>query len=93
VVRRTVVVVAVMVPLAVMMRAVGPAPLFVLLPAVPMAALGYLRYQDMRRQQRERSCPRCELRLAYRRLGPSHGMLECPALCGYRRLVGDPAGG
>ncbi|MDP8938017.1 MAG: hypothetical protein M3O23_09875 [Actinomycetota bacterium] len=88
--RRALIVMGVMVPLGVMLRAVGPAPLFALLPAVPMAIMGYLRYQDMRRQQRENSCPTCELRLAYRRLGASHGMLECPAMCGYRRLVGDP---
>ncbi len=88
--RRTLIVMAVMIPLSVMLRAVGPAPLFALLPAVPIAIMGYLRYQEQRRQQRQNSCPRCELRLAYRRLGPNHGMLECPSLCGYRRLVGDP---
>ena len=88
--RRALIVIAVMVPLGVMLRAVGPAPLFVLLPVAPMAVLGYLRYQDMRASQRRKTCPTCELRLAYRRLGANHGMLECPALCGYRRLVGDP---
>lgn len=88
--RRALIVLAVMIPVILMVRAVGPAPLIALLPAVPMAVMGYLRYQDQRRQQRERSCPRCELPLAYRRLGSSHGMLECPALCGYRRLVGGP---
>ena len=89
-VRRALIVTAIMVPLGVMLRAVGPAPLLALLPVVPMAVLGYLRYLDMRATQRRNSCPTCELRLAYRRLGPDHGMLECPALCGYRRLVGDP---
>ena len=38
-------------------------------------------------------CPRCGLPLAYRKLGPNHGMLECPALCGYRRFVGNPSAG
>ena len=89
-VRRTLVVMAVVIPLGVLLRAVGPAPLMALLPVVPMAILGYLRYQDLLESRRRSSCPSCELRLAYRRLGPAHGMLECPALCGYRRLVGDP---
>ena len=88
--RRSLIVMAIVVPLGVMVRAVGPAPLLALLPVVPMAVLGYLRYQEMRASQRRNACPTCELPLAYRRLGPDHGMLECPALCGYRRLVGGP---
>ena len=89
-VRRALIVAAIVVPLGVMVRVVGPAPLLALLPLVPMAVLGYLRYQDMRASQRRNSSPTCDLRLAYRRLGPNPGMLECPALCGYRRLAGDP---
>ncbi len=89
-VRRMLVVMAVMIPVTAMMRAVGPAPLAAILPALPLAVIGYLRYQDMKAERKRNSCPSCELRLAYRRLGPNHGMLECPALCGYRRLVGDP---
>ena len=92
-VRRLLIVMAVMIPVGLMVRAVGPAPLAALLPVLPMGFLGYLRYREMRESQRRNSCPACELRLAYRRLGPAHGMLECPALCGYRRLVGDPTRG
>lgn len=65
--RRALIVMGMMVPLGLMLRAVGPAPLFALLP--------HLR-----------------VRLAYRRLGANHGMLERPAMRGYRRLVGDPTG-
>ena len=81
---------AVMIPVTLMMRAVGPAPLAAVLPVLPLGIIGFLRYRDMKENQRRNSCPACELRLAYRRLGPHHGMLECPSLCGYRRLVGDP---
>jgi len=81
---------AVMIPVTLMLRAVGPAPLAALLPALPLGIIGFLRYRDMKETQRQNSCPACELRLAFRRLGPHHGMLECPALCGFRRLVGDP---
>ena len=89
-VRRMLLVMAIMIPVSFMVSAVGPAPLAAVLPALPLGVIGYLRYQDMRASQRRNSCPSCELRLAYRRLGANHGMLECPALCGYRRLVGDP---
>ncbi len=57
-------------------------PLFT---ALLWLAFAWYEAQERRRPQ----CPNCELPLAYRRLGPSHGMLECPALCGYRTLVGD----
>ena len=60
-------------------------PLFM---AVPWLILGWYNAQQRRRPQ----CPNCELPLSYRPLGPTHGMLECPALCGYRRLVGNPGG-
>ena len=62
--------------------------IFPLFMAVPWLILGWYNTQERRRPR----CPTCELPLSYRRLGPSHGMLECPALCGYRKLVGDPTG-
>ena len=60
-------------------------PLFM---AVPRLILGWYKAQERRRPQ----CLNCELPLSDRRLGPSHGMLECPALCVYRKLVGNPGG-
>jgi len=59
---------------------------FPLVMAVPWLILGWYRAQEQRRPE----CPNCGLPLSYRQLGPSHGMLECPALCGYSKLVGDP---
>lgn len=58
-------------------------PLFLV---VPWLILGW--YQQKERQPP--ACPNCELPLSFRRLGPSHGMLECPSMCGYRKLVGEP---
>ena len=76
--------------LVALLRATGGVLLLPILPLVPLVAIGYVRYQQQRETQRQMSCPKCGLRLSYRRLGPSHGMLECPLLCGYKRLVGDP---
>ena len=59
-----------------------------LLFAVPMLIMSW----DRRREGARPRCPNCDLPLSYRALGPSHGMLECPALCGYVRFVGDPGG-
>ncbi len=56
--------------------------------AVPWLVFGWYNAQQRRRPR----CPNCDLPLSYRQLGPSHGMLECPALCGYRKLVGSPTG-
>lgn len=72
--------------LATALRAAGIGLILPLLLPIPWLALGYFSMKE--RQPPE--CPTCELRLSYRRLGPSHGMLECPSLCGYRKLVGDP---
>ena len=73
----------------------GAIPLLVLplLPLLPLTAIGVVRYQEMRERQRQMQCPKCDLRLSYRPLSRSHGMLECPLMCGYRRLVGDPRAG
>ncbi len=73
------------------LRSTGAASVGLVLPlimAVPWLVFGWLNAQQRRRPR----CPNCDLPLSYRRLGPSHGMLECPALCGYRKLVGDPTG-
>lgn len=64
----------------------GAALIMPLFMVVPWLILGW--YQQKERQPP--MCPNCELPLSFRRLGPSHGMLECPSLCGYRRLVGQP---
>ena len=55
--------------------------------AVPLLVL-FWHQQSQRR--RSSFCPNCELPLSYRPLGPRSGMWECPALCGFRKLVGDP---
>jgi hypothetical protein len=73
------------------LRSVGGAAVGLALPfvmAIPWLLFGWFNAQQRRRPR----CPNCDLPLSYRRLGPSHGMLECPALCGYRRLVGSPGG-
>ena len=73
------------------LRSAGVAGIGLLMPlflAVPWLILGWYNSRVGRRPQ----CPDCELPLSYRPLGPSHGMLECPALCGYRKVVGDPGG-
>jgi hypothetical protein len=84
------VVVVVTLLISMMLRAAGPAVLFPFLPVLPLALIGVTRYRAHREEERLMRCPKCDLRLAYRRLGPSHGMLECPALCGFRRFVGRP---
>lgn len=68
------------------LRAAGAGLILPLLLPLPTLALGWYSMQSAKAQR----CPTCDLPLSYRRLGPSHGLLECPALCGYRRLVGDP---
>ncbi len=73
------------------LRSVGGASVGLVLPlimAVPWLVFGWYNAQQRRRPQ----CPNCELPLSFRPLGPSHGMLECPALCGYRKVVGNPGG-
>ena len=73
------------------LAAVGVATAGLVLPlfmAVPWLILAWYNAQERLRPL----CPNCELPLSYRPLGPSHGMLECPALCGYRKLVGKPSG-
>ena len=87
VVLKLVVVLLVTLVVSAMLRMAGPAVLFPFLPLVPLAAIGVTRYRSQREEERQMRCPRCDLRLAFRQLGPSHGMLECPALCGYRRFV------
>jgi predicted RNA-binding Zn-ribbon protein involved in translation (DUF1610 family) len=76
-----------------LLRSFGPGVLLPLLPLIPLTAIGLMRYSQMRERRQQMSCPNCGLRLSYRPLSRSHGMLECPLLCGYRRLVGDPRGG
>ncbi len=76
-----------------LVRSFGPGVLIPILPLIPLTAIGFVRYSEMRERQQQSTCPKCGLRLSYRPLGPSHGMLECPLLCGYRRLVGDPRRG
>ena len=76
-----------------LLRVAGPPAMLPLIPVVPLALIGGSRYYRQREQQRQMRCPRCDLPLAYRKLGPNHGMLECPALCGYRRFVGNPSAG
>jgi hypothetical protein len=90
---KLVVVLVVTLFLGMMLRTAGPAMLFPFLPVLPLAVIGMTRYRAQREQERMMRCPKCDLRLAYRRLGPSYGMLECPALCGYRRFVGRPGSG
>jgi len=71
------------------LRAAGVAGIGLIMPLfmiAPMLVLGWYQRKERQRPQ----CPSCELPLSFRPLGPSHGMWECPALCGYRRLVGDP---
>jgi hypothetical protein len=58
---------------------------FPLVMALPWLIITWYQFQERQRSM----CPKCELPLSYRQLGPSHGMLECPTLCGYRKLVGD----
>jgi hypothetical protein len=75
--------------LRVPLRSAGIGAIGVIMPffmVVPWLILGWYRAQESKRPQ----CPTCELPLSYRKLGPSHGMLECPSLCGYRKLVGSP---
>lgn len=72
--------------LVVALRGAGLGLIFPLIMPLPWLALAYF---SMKERQPPR-CPTCELRLSFRRLGPHHGMLECPSMCGYRRLVGDP---
>ena len=79
--------------LGVLLRAVlapagvpATALVFPLIMAVPWLILAWYRNQEGRRPV----CPTCDLPLSYRRLGPSHGMWECPALCGHRKLDGKP---
>ncbi len=81
------------VAVAALLRSLGLALLLPMLPLVPLIVIFIVRFNAMREQQRRMRCPRCELRLSYRALGPSHGMLECPALCGYRKYVGNPRAG
>ena len=71
------------------LRSAGMAGFGLVLPlllTVPWLIMGWYRAQENRRPR----CPNCDLPLSYRPLGPTHGMLECPALCGYRKLVGRP---
>lgn len=75
--------------LAIALRAAGVGLVLPLLLPIPSLAMAYF---SMKANQPPK-CPTCDLRLSYRRLGPNHGMLECPSLCGYRRLVGDPRAG
>lgn len=72
--------------LSVALRAVGVGLFLPLILPIPSLALAYFSMKE----NQPPKCPSCELRLSYRKLGPNHGMLECPALCGYRRMVGDP---
>ena len=87
---KLVVVLVVTLLISVGLRAAGPAVFFPFVPLVPLAILGVTRVRAQREQERLMRCPTCGLRLAFRQLGPSHGMLECPALCGYRRFVQRP---
>lgn len=68
------------------LRAVGVGLILPLVLPLPSLSLAYF---SMKARQRP-VCPNCELALSYRRLGPNHGMLECPAMCGYGHMVGDP---
>lgn len=79
-------VIAVTMVLGTALRAVGVGLVLPLLLPIPSLAMAYFSMKE----RQPPKCPSCELRLSYRRLGPSHGMLECPAMCGYRRLVGNP---
>ena len=72
--------------LATALRAAGVGLILPLLLPIPSLALAYFSMKE----RQPPKCPNCGLRLSYRKLGPNHGMLECPVLCGYRRLVGDP---
>ncbi len=72
--------------LATALRAAGAGLILPLLLPIPSLALAYFAMKE----RQPPKCPNCDLRLSYRKLGPSHGMLECPAMCGHRRLVGDP---
>jgi len=72
--------------LAAALRAAGAGLILPLLLPIPTLAMLYFRMKE----RQPPLCPTCELPLSYRKLGPSHGMLECPSMCGYRRLVGDP---
>jgi hypothetical protein len=73
---------------AVMVAVASGAALVVLplLPLIPVIAAGLAQYEARQAMR----CPRCDLPLARRRLGPSTVMLECPVMCGYRRVVGPP---
>ncbi|MDQ6724965.1 MAG: hypothetical protein M3066_02145 [Actinomycetota bacterium] len=83
---RILAVLAVTMVLGTVLRAVGVGLILPLVLPVPSLAMAYF---SMKARQPP-TCPTCGLRLSYRKLGPNHGMLECPAMCGYRRLVGDP---
>jgi hypothetical protein len=82
-IKRMAIVIGASAVLGFMLRAAGVTLLLPLLMPVPALAMGYY---SMKANQPPR-CPNCDLRLSYRRLGSGHGMLECPALCGYRKLV------
>lgn len=71
---------------ATVLRAVGVGLILPLVMPIPWLVMGYLSMKE----RQPPKCPNCDLRLSYRRLGPNHGMLECPSMCGYRKLVGDP---
>ena len=90
---RVVVVLFVMLFMTTLVRLGGAPVLLPFVPVLPIAFIGVSRYHRQREQQRLMRCPRCDLPLAYRQLGPSYGMWECPALCGYRRFVGTPSAG
>ena len=72
--------------LATALRAAGVGLILPLLLPIPSLALGYF----LMKERQPPKFPTCELPLSYRKLGPNHGMLECPAMCGHRRMVGDP---
>jgi hypothetical protein len=69
--------------LSFLLRAVGVGVLLPLLMPIPILAM---TYYSMKGNQ-PATCPTCGLRLSYRPLGQGRGMLECPALCGYRKMV------
>ena len=85
---RFVLVMVVTMLLATGLRAAGVGLILPLLMPIPWLVMGYFSFKE----RQPPKCPTCDLRLSYRRLGPNHGMLECPSLCGYRKLVGDPRG-
>ena len=73
------------------LRSAGVAGVGLIMPMFLFVPMLIMAWNQRNARQRPR-CPNCDLPLSYRPLGPNHGMLECPALCGYTRFVGDPGG-